>query len=76
MKAKDIEKYFTDDDKIIFSKNSIELVKWVEKENKKFLMFYYSESDKDFLAYKNELKKKDIEFIINELKKILEGANE
>lgn len=73
MKAKDIEKYFTDDDKIIFSKNSIELVKWVEKENKKFLMFYYSESDKDFLAYKNNLTKEEIEFIINELKKLNEN---
>ncbi len=70
MTAEEIEKQFTPDDKIPFSKKSLDLVKWIEEENKKFLMFYYSEIDKDFLAYKNNLTKEEIEFIINELRKL------
>ena len=70
MTAEEIEKQFTPDDKIPFSKKSLDLVKWIEEENKKFLMFYYSEIDKDFLAYKNNLTKEQIEFIINELRKL------
>jgi hypothetical protein len=70
MTAEEIEKQFTPDDKIPFSKKSLDLVKWIEEENKKFLMFYYSEIDKDFLAYKNNLTKEEIKFIINELRKL------
>lgn len=58
------------DKKIEFSQLSLPLVKWVEKENHKFMMFFHSDFDKEFIAYQYNFSDEDINTIINDLKEL------